>query len=113
MVDALCKFHDMEYAYRKDTREQDDDYVFTNMLMNWAKVHTGDGWTGPTWFERWVVIPMIKTAFEQKKNVAEGTGLISYGPDAIKQFFRGYKNIGDLLKWHKILYKLLRIYSLN
>ena len=35
--------------------------------MNWAKVHTGDGWTGPTWFERWVVIPMIKTAFEQKK----------------------------------------------
>jgi len=67
MIDAFCQYHDMEYAYRPSSLEIEDDKQFKHMLVQWATASIGDGWTGPTPFERLVVVPMILETFNSKE----------------------------------------------
>jgi len=67
MIDAFCQYHDMEYAYRPSSLEIEDDKQFKHMLVQWATASIGDGWTGPTPFERLVVVPMILETFHSKE----------------------------------------------
>ena len=67
MIDAFCQYHDMEYSYRPSSLEIEDDKQFKHMLVQWATASLGDGWTGPTPFERLVVVPMILDAIHSKE----------------------------------------------
>ena len=66
MVDAFCQYHDMEYAYGPSSLEIEDDKQFKHMLHQWSSAAIGDGWNGPTVFERNIIIPLILEAFHSK-----------------------------------------------
>ena len=68
---AFCQYHDMEYAYRPSSLEIEDDKQFKHMLAQWATASLGDGWTGPTPFERLVVVPIILETFHSKEIAKE------------------------------------------
>jgi hypothetical protein len=69
MLDAICMYHDLVYAHRPHSLEKDDDKEFNIYIDLWQKANIGDGWTGPTVYERQTVIPFIKSIFKMKNAV--------------------------------------------
>ena len=106
MVDALCQFHDMEYAYRPSSLEKIDDRQFRHMLNQWQTASIGDGWTGPTPFERHVVITMIQAAFEAKAKSDEPWAAMLI-PSNVLRYMTKFKDYSENYKenwpdWKKL-----------
>ena len=68
---VFCQYHDMEYAYRPSSLEIENDTQFKHMSHQWSAAFIGDGWNGPTIFERNIIIPMILEAFHSEEVATE------------------------------------------
>ncbi|KZS03792.1 Uncharacterized protein APZ42_033396 [Daphnia magna] len=92
MLDAMCQYHDLVYQNRPNSLERDYDKEFKIMVDMWAQANAGDGWTGPTHFERNRVIPLIKTIFAMKYAIgSESPWTKALMPSLLKGFFKDYK----------------------
>jgi hypothetical protein len=92
MLDAICQYHDLVYANRPYSLEKDDDKEFLTMIKNWAKANAGDGWTGPTYFEKQKFIPLIQGIFAMKGAVgSESPWTKALLPSVLRDFFIDYK----------------------
>jgi len=106
MLDAFCQYHDMEYAYRPSSLEIDDDRTFKHMLKHWALASQGDGFSGPTVFERNIVIPMILAAFEYKSIATQPWAKLLI-PDTVLKYMTNFKIYAENYKddwpdWKKL-----------
>ncbi|EFX67030.1 hypothetical protein DAPPUDRAFT_115788 [Daphnia pulex] len=92
MLDSLCQYHDLIYGYRPNSLERDDDKEFTTMLNLWAQANAGDGWTGPTYYEKQHVIPFIKGVFAAKDAVgSESPWTKAIIPSILKNYVTNFK----------------------
>lgn len=57
MLDAICMFYDYKYAFDPRSQEIEDDNFFKTLIMNWANLPMGNGFTGPTFFKKQYLIP--------------------------------------------------------
>ena len=81
-LDFICQLHDMDYAYSGYTSEMDDDTIFLTRLENWGTANAGNGWLGPTFFEKQYLIPAIQEIFHHKKYDQSDINGKSWGSNA-------------------------------
>lgn len=60
MLDAIFMYHDYKYAFDPNSQEIQDDKIFKEIIINWSENLMGNGWNGPTYFEKQFLIPWIK-----------------------------------------------------
>jgi hypothetical protein len=58
-VDAIAQMHDYAYGQRTLATEHYDDKQLLKMWTEWGKAYSGDGWSGPTHYEKYFVIPSL------------------------------------------------------
>ena len=93
MVDAICMYHDLVYANRPHSFEKDDDKEFNLYLKLWSQANIGDGWTGPTAYEKITVIPFIQTMFKMKNAVgSESPWTKALIPSILRDYVINFKN---------------------
>jgi hypothetical protein len=93
MVDAICMYHDLVYANRPHSFEKDDDKEFNLYLKLWSQANIGDGWTGPTAYEKITVIPFIQAMFKMKNAVgSESPWTKALIPSILRDYVINFKN---------------------
>ncbi len=93
MLDAICQYHDLIYANWPNSLERDCDKEFNTMLDNWAKANAGDGWSGPTYYEKQHVITFIKGLFSSKDAVgSESSWTKAIIPSILKNYVTHFKH---------------------
>lgn len=52
MLDAICIFHEYKCAFDSRSHKIEDDKLFKQLITNRLNLSTGNGFTGPTYFEK-------------------------------------------------------------
>jgi hypothetical protein len=58
-LDVVAQLHDYVFGQRTLTTEHYDDRQLLTMWTEWGKASTGYGWSGPTDYEKYFVIPTL------------------------------------------------------
>ncbi len=95
-VDSIAQLHDYAYGQRSLTTEHYDDRQLITMWTEWGKATAGDGWTGPTPYEKYFVIPTLIGLMTTKDNTDHFTEKNLWNrmltPWIIKKIVSDYKN---------------------
>lgn len=67
-VDAVAQMHDYAYGQRTLTTEHYDGRQLLTMWTEWTKATEGDGWSGPTNYEKYFVLPTLLGLMTTKDN---------------------------------------------
>lgn len=93
MLDAICQYHNLMYGHRPNSLKRDDDREFNLMIHNWSRANAGDGWSGPTYYEKQSVIPFIKRVFSLKGAVgSESPWTKAVIPSVLRQYLTEFKH---------------------
>ena len=89
--------HDNSYQNNKISTEHYDGRQFLHMLEQWGHANEGDGWTGPTFFEKRVTMPFLLGLMGSKDNlnqsIEQNMWMKILTPCSIKLLVQNYKQI--------------------
>ena len=96
-VDTIAQMHDNNKQNNRKTTEHSDYKQMLFMLEQWGHTNEGDGWTGPTWFEKRVTIPFLLGLMDTKdtlnQSIEQNICMRILTPWSIKLLVKNYKQI--------------------